>query len=136
MIILDTNVVSEIMRGQDMDSSVLEWVRGLDETPCTTVVTKAEILAGLAVLPDGKRRRGLEKMAALVFDQLSMCLSADAVTAEHYAAVFAASRSAGRPLGAMDGLIAAIVRQHHAVLATRNTKDYEATGINVVNPWH
>ncbi|MDO5671564.1 MAG: hypothetical protein Q4G30_01725 [Actinomycetaceae bacterium] len=67
MIILDTNVVSEIMRGDSMDPQVLTWVRTLGDKPCTTMVTKAEILAGIAVLPTGKRRQSLETLAKIVF---------------------------------------------------------------------
>ena len=74
MIILDTEVVSEIMRGSAASPAVLNWVRGLAEQPVTTVVTRAEILAGVALLPAGQRRDRIESVATAAFDTLGVCL--------------------------------------------------------------
>ena len=137
MIVLDTNVLSELMRPA-ADPAVASWANRIPISDLfTTAVTQAEILAGLAVLPAGKRRGDLAIAAANVFDQLffSRVLFFDTGAALQYAGVYAARRRAGRPIAVLDCQIAAIARAAGAAVATRNVKDFEGCGIEIVNPW-
>jgi toxin FitB len=135
VIILDTNVISELMRGPATDRRVLGWARSLRRQPVTTVINRAEILAGLAVLPAGSRRDGLLRGAHRVFTTTGECLPLLADQAGAYAEVVAARRGAGRPVQALDGLIAAIARDRDAAIATRDTSGFSGLGLEVVNPW-
>ena len=135
MIILDTNVVFELMRGADASRAVLDWVRGLSEQPVTTVITRAEILAGVALLPAGTRRDRLESVATAAFDTLGVCLPLVPECAAEYADIVAARRTSGRPISAMDGLIAAIARVSASAVATRDLSDFEGIGLDLIDPW-
>ncbi len=137
MIILDTNVVSEVLRPEP-ESRVLAW---LEKQPgnsvFTTAVTQGEVLYGIRLLPDGQRRRKLWDAASAIFEEdfQGRVLSFDPEAAAWYAEIGASRRSAGRPISQFDASIAAITRSHGATLATRNTKDFEGCGIDVVDPW-
>lgn len=135
MIVLDTDVVSEALRGQDADPHVLAWLASLKETPVTTVITRAEILAGIAVLPTGARREALHDGVTHILSQLGVCLPLTDEAAAYYAEIVAARRSLGHPAAGFDALIAAICRTAGATLATRNTRDFEDMGVPLVNPW-
>ena len=135
-VVLDTDVVSELMRTRP-DAAVVAWVR--DQPPAdvhTTAATVAEIRYGLARLPTGRRRT---ELSAAVDDVLgafaARVLPFDLAAAEHYGDVVASREGAGRPIAVLDAQIAAVCRAHPAVLATRNTKDFVETGIEVVDPW-
>ncbi len=137
MILLDTNVVSELMRPA-ADAAVLAWVRGrkIDEL-ATSVVTVAEIGAGMACLPASARRRDLmarwDRLLSDGFGARILALDKDAATV--YGELFARRQRAGRSTGAFDLLIAAIARVHGATVATRNVRDFEDCDVGVVNPW-
>jgi predicted nucleic acid-binding protein len=137
MTILDTNVLSETMLPAP-SARVLHWLasQAVGEL-CTTAITKAEILAGIARMPVGRRRRELENHAYAMFkeDFDRGILSFDGAAAELYAEIMAARYAAGRVVGELDVEIAAIARLHNATLATRNTTDFEDCGICLVNPW-
>jgi len=135
VIALDTNVISEAMRGPAADRRVLTWLRGLRERPVTTVINRAEVLAGILVLAPGQRRDGIEAEAKAAFDGLAACLSLAPSSADHYASIVSESRRRGRPIAPMDGLVAAIVRDFGATLATRNIDDFVGLGIELINPW-
>ena len=135
MIILDTNVISEAMRGPRADTRVIAWIRGLTEQPVTTVVNRAQILAGIALLPAGERREHLAAAAGRAFSGLGTCLPLIPECAEEYGAVVALRSAAGRPIGSMDALIAAIARVSGAGLATRNISDFEGLDLELVDPW-
>ncbi|HIT76090.1 MAG TPA: type II toxin-antitoxin system VapC family toxin [Candidatus Avipropionibacterium avicola] len=136
MIILDTNVLSELMRGEDEgDSTVLAWVRGLADQPVTTVLNRAEILAGVVLLPPGKRRDRLQMRATLTLDRIGVCLPLVPECALTYADVVATRRAAGRPIGAMDALIASVAITSGADLATRDSAGFDGLGITVIDPW-
>jgi len=135
MIILDTNVLSEFMRGGEASPVVLDWVRGLREQPVTTVINRAEILAGVALLPAGERRDHLETVATAAFDTLGVCLPLVPECAVEYAKIVVARRAMGRPIGGMDALIATIARASGSALATRDTSDFEGIGLQLINPW-
>jgi predicted nucleic acid-binding protein len=137
MIVLDTNVVSEVLRSEP-NELVLTWLEAQPANSVfTTAITQGEILYGIRLLQDGKRRRNLWEAATAIFDEdlAGRVLGFDSEAAGHYAEIGAARRAAGRPISQFDTTIAAIVRSHGAVLATRNGKDFERCGIEIVNPW-
>lgn len=137
MIVLDTNVLSELMRPEP-NTSVVGWLDAQDAFSVTiSAITVAEILYGIERLPNGKRKRGFAAMAATMLEEdfADRILPFDAVTAVHYAGQVAASERSGRAVHTADAQIAAICQQHHAKLATRNVKDFELLGIELINPW-
>lgn len=136
MIILDTNVVSELMRPEPR-RSVLSFVdRVAKGRLFTTAIVRAEIFGGIALMPAGRRRSSIETLAQSVFDQKlgGRVLPFDESAAMHYPLIIAARRALGRPLEGFDGLIAAIARANHATLATRNVRDFDDCGFDVVDP--
>jgi predicted nucleic acid-binding protein len=137
MIVLDTNVLSEVLRPTPT-ARVLAW---LTEQPrssvFTTTVTQGEILYGIRLLPDGKRRRGLWEAALAIFDEefAERLLNFDSDAASAYADIGASRRAAGRPISQFDAMIAAMTRSRGASLATHNVKAFEGCGIDAVDPW-
>lgn len=137
MIVLDTNVLSEIIR-KNPDESVAAWLETQPLTGLfTTSITQAEMLLGVALLPGGRRRRDIEKAIAGMFDEdfAGRVLSFDEAAARNYAVIAAARRRVGRPIAQFDAQIAAIAHSRKAILATRNTSDFAGCGVEVVNPW-
>jgi toxin FitB len=135
MIILDTNVISEIMRGPRADPAVRDWLRSLTTTPVTTVVNRAEILAGIALLPHGARTEQLREATRRAFGALGTCLPLTTECTDHYADIVAARRRAGLPIGGMDALIAAIARETAATIATRDVEGFSGLEVEVLDPW-
>ena len=135
--VLDTNVVSELMR-EAPRGEVLAWV---DARPWhelfVTAVTEAEVRTGVAILPAGKRRLGLMQTANRIFADIfaQRVLPFDGAAASAYAEITAGRRAIGRPISQLDCQIAAIARCRGAALATRNVRDFEETGIEVLDPW-
>lgn len=136
MIILDTNVVSELMRPEPAPL-VAAWVRDRDRRELRmTSITLGEIRYGIARLPDGRRKQVLLDTADDIFRSFSdQVLPVDETAAEHYAIIACARERAGRRIGGFDALIAAICRARGAALATRNLPDFDGTGIEVIDPW-
>jgi toxin FitB len=136
MIVLDTNVVSELMR-PDPDPGVARWVRERDRRELrTTAITVAEVRYGIARLPDGRRKQALLAAADDVFSAFGdQVLPVDAAAAEHYAVIASSRERAGKQVAGFDALIAAVCRSRGATLATRNVPDFEGTGIEVTDPW-
>jgi len=137
MIVLDTNVVSEMVSPRP-SSSVLHYLHRLDPGQTyLTAITAAELLTGCAVLPPGKRRSELAMRieALLQNDFAQQILVFDAEAAHHYAEVSARRRALGRPLSLFDGLILAIARAKGATIVTRNVRDFEFCDVPLVNPW-
>ena len=137
MILLDTNVISELIRPSP-DSSVRQFLRGqAPEELFTSAVCEAEIRYGLARMPGGRRRDDLAaRIIAFLRDAFpDRTVPFDSACATHYGDIRAAREAAGRPVTVEDAMIAATVRAFGAVLATRNSSDFEGTGIMVVNPW-
>ena len=137
MVLLDTNVVSELMR--DVPSAeVLGW---MDDLPTrelfVTAITEAEVRTGIAFLPEGARRRGLADAAERTLGSLfaGRVLPFDSRAARAYADIAATSRAAGRPISQSDCQIAAIARSRGMALATRNVRDFSNTGVEVIDPW-
>ena len=135
MIILDTNVISELVNGPQASPQVLAWVGSLDEQPVTTVVNRAEVLLGLALMPAGKRQRNLTDAADRAFNTLAACLPLTAEGADAYADIVATRRATGRPIGTMDALIAAIAHVTRAKIATRDIDGFDGLGLTLVDPW-
>jgi toxin FitB len=137
MIVLDTNVISELMRATPA-TAVVRWVNARPATSLyVTSITQAEVLHGIQLLPRGKRRDAIAAAAAEVFEhELAgriLPFGSDAALA--YAEIAAARRRAGRPISGFDAQIAAITRAHDADLATRNVGDFEGCGVDVLDPW-
>lgn len=137
-IILDTNVLSELMRAQPAPVVVDWFSRQGEVTFYTTTITQAEILLGIALLPAGKRRDLLADAAEKMFqeDFSDNCLPFDESCAAPYASVVASRRRSGFSMTTEDAQIAAIALHHNLPLATRNTKDFlHIDGLVLYNPW-
>ena len=137
MIVLDTNVLSEIIKPTP-GPRVFEWVESIPtRETAITAITVAEILYGIVRMPDGARREKLTAGAEAIFGEefQNRILSFDADSAVEYATLVVGREVAGRPISMADAQIAAICRVHGATLATRNARDFEETGVRVVNPW-
>ncbi len=135
MIVVDTNVVSELMRPSP-SAVVVGWVRGIERELYTTSITLAEIRYGIERLDDGRRKELLRSTAEEVFaDFAERVLSFDVEAAVAYATVVSDRDRAGLPIDGFDAQIVSICRAHRAALATRNIKDFQDTGIDVIDPW-
>jgi len=137
LLILDTNVLSELMR-PDPEALVLEWVADRPSGSLfITTITEAELRYGIALLPHGNRRRSLysalEEMFREDFSQRILPFDRDAAIS--YADIAAHRRSIGRPIAQFDAQIAAIARSRNAGVATRNASDFLDCGIDMINPW-
>ena len=137
MIILDTNVVSEVVR----PAPAPEVIRWLVAQPASgvfiTTITQAEIFYGLEVMPKGKRRTNLQFAIEAIFgeDFADRVLPFDSDAARAFASIAASRRVLGRPIAQLDAQIAAIARSRSGTLATRDAHDFEHCGIPLVNPW-
>jgi predicted nucleic acid-binding protein len=136
MIVLDTNVVSELMRPSP-SARVVAWVRGQgDGELYTTAITLAEIRYGIERLPGGRRKQVLAAAADELFGAFEdQVLPFDARAARRYAAIVSGRDRAGGPIDGFDAQIASICREHQAALATRNGIDFDHTGVDVIDPW-
>jgi predicted nucleic acid-binding protein len=137
MIILDTNVVSEPMRSSG-DPGVIEWLdRQSPDTLFLTAINLAELLAGIAALPMGKRRSGLDTVLGDLIDTLfgDRVLPFDRTAATAYARITERARTAGHPISVADGQIAAIAAVQGFAVATRDTSPFIAAGVPVIDPW-
>lgn len=137
MIVLDTNVVSALMRSEP-DPTVVSWLDGLPaESVWTTSITVFEVRFGLEILAAGRRRRQLEEAfaKALEEDFEGRVLSFDQVAAEAAGRIAAERRRAGRTVEIRDIQIAGIVNTRKATLATGNTRHFEGCGLTLVDPW-
>ena len=137
MTLLDTNVISELMKAMPAPA-VLAWMslQPPDDLFVSTI-SMAEILFGIELLPKGKRRDGLLQEAEVTFarDFAGRVLAFDEQAARMFGSIVAARRIRGRPIGIADGQIAAIARCHQASLATRDTGGFEGCGVRLINPW-
>jgi predicted nucleic acid-binding protein len=137
MFILDTNILSAMMRLQ-LEPEVATWIAAQpDELLFTTSLSQAEILSGLTIMQNGRRRRDLEAAARVMFleDFDGRVLPFDMKAATVYADIFASRRRTGRPAATIDLMIASIARSHGASMVTRDTSGLEGCGVTVVNPW-
>lgn len=137
MTIIDTNVISEMMRPEP-DLRVAAWTRLQPYGELfTTSVCEGELRYGIAILPAGKRRRHLTSIVDEFFTAAfaGRILAFDRAAAAAFSEIGAQRRKAGNPIGSLDCQIAAIARTHGATLATRDTRDFQDCGVPLVNPW-
>ena len=138
MILLDTNVLSELVRPTP-DPTVLGWAAGVPRAGiATTAITEAEMRHGLARLPPGQRRQALEQAVERLFAELlaGRVLPFDRAAARHYAGFTTARLAQGRPVAMADAMIVATALAHGAAaIAKRNTADFEGCGLPRINPW-
>lgn len=137
MIILDTNIISEIMRPQP-EVLVVQW---LDQQETShlylTSITLAEIRYGLGIMQDGKHKQRLSNQFEAYVDKTfeGRILDFTSESATQYANIMSHRKKAGLPMSIADGQIAAIANEHHFSIATRNTKDFEECGLQIINPF-
>ena len=137
MIIIDTNVISELLRPTP-EPAVEAWLGEQDGLSIyLTAISEAELRYGVAIMTSGKRRDGLGIAIDRILrdDMAGRILPFDSAAARAYADIAASRRSAGKPISQADCQIAAIARAHNAPVATRNTPDFEGCGIDLINPW-
>jgi len=137
MIIFDTNVISELLKPSP-NKAVIAWIESLSRQMIfTTTITKSELMYGVFILPEGKNK--LEKLHDLrdILDNdfNGKILSFDGDAADVFAEIASARRFLGKPISQFDAMMAAITKSRGARLATRNTKDFEECGIDIINPW-
>jgi predicted nucleic acid-binding protein len=137
MILLDTNVVSELMR-PNPDRSVMTWIDGQPQYRLyISAVTRAEIELGIALLPEGRRKHGLQAAALRMFAEFAgRCLAFDEPAASRYAALVSTRMRAGRPISVEDAQTGAMALAGGFVLSTRNVGDFEGIeGLSVTDPF-
>jgi len=136
MIVLDTNVISETLRPAP-DAAVMAWFAAQPRPSLfTTTITRGELFYALRLLPDGQRRTALLNATHDIFNQDldGQVLSFDSTAADAYAEIAASRRAAGQPISQFDAMIAGIARSRGASLATRNLKDFNDCGIQLIDP--
>lgn len=137
MILLDTNVVSEPMKPAP-DPAVLRWLdRQASESLYLSATSLAELLVGVARLPNGRRKRGLDTALTGLLRELfeERILPFDSVAAEQFATLVPLAASRGRPIAFADATIAAIASAHRLTVATRDGAVFRAAGVAVIDPW-
>jgi len=137
VIVVDTNVISELMRGEP-HPAVLTWVAAQPRSLLyTTYVSQAEILYGIATLPEGRRRTALAAAAEAMFaeDFAGRLLPFEARAAARSTEIVLARRQAGKPIEKFDALIAATALAAGASFATRDAGGFTGCGLTVINPW-
>ena len=137
MRVLDTNVVSETMRAQP-HAAVLAWLDAQEPRDLwLTAVVAAELMSGVARLPDGARKQQLAHGVAAMLEQdfAGQVLAFDLAAASVYADLVAQRERSGKPIGMADAQIAATCLVHQATLVTRNLKNFERLGLTLLNPW-
>jgi predicted nucleic acid-binding protein len=136
VILLDTNVVSEIMR-PEFNAKLGAWMEAqFAETLYLSSITCAELRLGAAILPQGRRKQNLTTVVDQVLALFQpRILPFDEAAAKAYAELIAAARARGHAIGILDGQIAAIAKTRRFAVATRDTLPFEAAGLTVINPW-
>jgi predicted nucleic acid-binding protein len=136
VIVVDTNVVSELMRPAPAPA-VENWIRATPAADVyTTAITTAEIGYGIERLPDGRRKEELAATAVEIFSRFAdHILAFDAAAAGLYGVIVSRRERAGAPITGFEAQIAAICQSKGATLATRNVRDFDGTGIKVMSPW-
>jgi predicted nucleic acid-binding protein len=139
MIVLDTNVISELMKPtEERARNVFDWLaKQPGDLVFTTTISVAEILAGVAIMPEGKRRAGKAEAAQQVLRLFrDRVLSFDMPATHYFAETVTIRRRNGRSIDPFDLLIGAIARANDMAIATRNTADFADCGVKVFDPWH
>jgi predicted nucleic acid-binding protein len=137
MFLLDTNVLSAMMN-EPLPPPLAAWLGGTPQRfVYTASICQVEIFAGIAILPDGRRRRGLEAAANAMFERHfdDKIWPFDSISAKAYATVFAGRRQLGLHTKTVDLMIAAIALSHDSSVVTRNVRDFDGCGVGVIDPW-
>ena len=137
MFVLDTNVISEPMRGSP-DPAVIEWLNGQVESALfTTSVNVMELRFGIERLPEGRRKAGLWALLDFTLSRLvgPRILSFDTPAAANAARLVADAEASGSPIGSADAQIAALAATHGFIVATRDVTPFQRAGLTVINPW-
>jgi predicted nucleic acid-binding protein len=139
VIIIDTNVLSELMKPAERRAPVVtQWMRAQPpQTIFLTTITLAEVLAGIAILPDGDRKKTKQAIGEKIFSTLfaGRILPFDEPAARIYADIVTQRRKRGRHNAPLDVQIASVARAHGMAVATRNISDFEDSGIELIDPW-
>lgn len=136
-LLLDTNILSEVTKPRP-DETVLMWLHGLDEDRTfISIVSIAEIRRGVALMDAGRKRDVLDEWLTYDLPQRfeNRIIPMEGPVALAWGDLMALAKRSGRGLASMDGLIAATAVTHQLTLATRNTKDFEGFGIDIIDPW-
>lgn len=136
-IVLDTNVLSELMKPQGSQTVKVWGAAQPKENLFTTSINQAEILGGIAIMPEGKRSRALQELAQTMFteDFVGQILFFDSDAANCFAQITSDRRKEGKPIAQTDAQIAAICLANNAAIATRNVNDFLNCQITIINPW-
>ena len=137
MIILDTNVISEVLKPLP-SARVMNWLGAQDRSAVyLTAITQAELFYGIEVLRPGKRRTRLQQAVDKILAEefRGRVLPFDEMAAREFASIVALRNSSGRPVSQFDAMIAAIARTNQAAVATRNIADFDYPGLHVIDPW-
>jgi toxin FitB len=136
VIVVDTNVISELMRPEP-NPKVLAWIAGQPRALYTTHINQIEILYGIAVLPEGRRRDALKAAADGMFaeDFAGRILPFGASAASRYAEIMLSRRRVGKPIEGFDALIASIALAAGATVATRDVGGFSDCGLPLIDPW-
>jgi toxin FitB len=137
MLILDTNVLSELLK-PNPDTQVVAWIENQPRQQLfTTVVSRAEIMYGIQLLPKSQRRQKLAEAAKAIFDEelADHVLPFESLAADRFALIAAKRKMEGKPISQFDAIIVSIAAAHSARLATRNVHDFESCGVSIENPW-
>jgi predicted nucleic acid-binding protein len=137
MIVLDTNVISEVFKPKP-DTRVVAWLESATGDIAITAITLAELLARVRRLPDGQRKAALMMAidaAPEPYRASGAVLAFDESVADLHAGILVTRERIGRPISMVDAQIAAICRFHGAACATRNSGDFAHTGIDLIDPW-
>jgi len=136
-LLLDTNVLSEVTKPRPAEG-VLNWLHGLDEDRTfISIVSIAEIRRGVALMDNGRKRDALDEWLTHDLPQRfdNRTIPVEGAVALAWGDLMALAKRSGRGLASMDGLIATTAIAHDLTLATRNSKDFEGFGIDIVDPW-
>ncbi len=133
MYLVDANVLSEPTK-QTADPKVIAWLTANESTLVVDSIILGELRVGILALPRGRKREKLEEWVEVVVEMIE-CLPWDAAISHRWATLVVALKKKGETVPLLDGMIAATALQHDLVVATRNTRDFQKTGVKTFNPF-
>ena len=136
MIILDTNVVSEVMKKRPAEAVLTFLDRHAEESFHLTTITVAEIWAGVHAKADSAQRDDLSERAKIMFEMFrGRVLPFNEIAETHFGGIVGAAKRHGETIHFADGAIAALAKTHGAIIATRDMRPFQQAGLDVINPW-